>query len=472
MTLSIIYDNEIYPNVFTLAAEHSEYPMRWQFEISPWRNDSKAIIEFCYWIKQQGGRMVGFNNIGFDYPLLHLLIQGQGKVTPQQLYDKAQAIISSMDGPNRWSHMAYPSDRFVEQLDLYKIHHFDNSARSTSLKVLEFNMRMDDVSDLPFPVGATLTQEQVVVLHEYNAHDVTATKRFYHETIPMIEFREGLTKTHERDFMNHADVKIGKEIMELELSKVGVDCYKYGPKGREPKQTRRDSIKLSDCILPWIELENIEFRRVLDWFRQQTITETKGVFKDLIAHTYGLDFVFGTGGLHASVENRAIITTGERLIESRDVSSYYPNLAIVNKFYPEHLGEKFCTAYEGVYKQRKSHAKGTVQNAAFKLALNGTYGASNDQFSVFYDPMFTLKITLNGQLLLCLLIENLCKVPTVEMVMTNTDGIEYTIHPDYVDEANAVCTWWCAKTGLVLEGARYAKMFIRDCNSYIAVYED
>ena len=98
MTLSIVYDCETYPNVFTLAAEHSEYPMRWQFEISPWRNDSKAIIEFCYWIKQQGGRMVGFNNIGFDYPLLHMIVNGQGKVTPTQLYNKAQAIISSMDG--------------------------------------------------------------------------------------------------------------------------------------------------------------------------------------------------------------------------------------------------------------------------------------------------------------------------------------------------------------------------------------
>ena len=107
-----------------------------------------------------------------------------------------------------------------------------------------------------------------------------------------------------------------------------------------------------------------------------------------------------------------------------------------------------------------------------KLSLNGTYGASNDKFSVFYDPSFTLKITLNGQLLLCLLIEQLCKIPTVEMIMVNTDGLEYTIHPDHAGASDKVCDAWCKTTGLVLESARYSKMFIRDCNNYIAVYED
>ena len=47
-------------------------------------------------------------------------------------------------------HTVKPTDRYVDQLDLFLIHHFDNRARSTSLKVLEFNMRADNISDLPF----------------------------------------------------------------------------------------------------------------------------------------------------------------------------------------------------------------------------------------------------------------------------------------------------------------------------------
>lgn len=62
-----IYDIETYPNVFTLAVEHVEAPLTWMFEISDWRNDSREIIEFVHYLKSINARMVGFNNLGFDY---------------------------------------------------------------------------------------------------------------------------------------------------------------------------------------------------------------------------------------------------------------------------------------------------------------------------------------------------------------------------------------------------------------------
>jgi hypothetical protein len=312
----------------------------------------------------------------------------------------------------------------------------------------------------------------VVTLHDYNAHDVTATKRFYFETLPMIEFREGLTKTHDRDFMNHADVKIGKEIFQMELEKVGVDCYKYGPRGREPKQTKRASIRLADCIPSWIEFRNPEFRRVHDWFTQQTITETKGVFKDVTARAGGLDFVFGTGGIHASVENRVYNATDEMMILDVDVTSLYPSIAIENNYYPEHLGEKFVDVYRALRKQRVSFKKGTVQNAALKLALNGVYGASNDPYSVFYDPLFTMKITLGGQLMLAMLAEQLLTVDGLEIIQANTDGITMYVSRGQHFEVTDVCNAWEKLTKLILESVEYSRMAIADVNSYIAVGTD
>ena len=460
-----VWDIETYPNCFTFAAEHSEAPLTLMYEISDYRNDSKEIIAFVNMIKAQSGRLIGFNNLGFDYPVLHLLMK-MGHSDAKTLYDKAMQIIKAQDD-DKFANMIYPSDRFVDQLDLYKICHYDNKAKATSLKALEFAMRMENISDLPFEVGTYLNREQIEVLKKYNQHDVRATKLFYRQCLEQIKLREDLSKEFGKDFTNHNDVKIGKEIFQIELEKAGIQLYEYGPFGRQMRQTKRASISLNDAILPWIELETPGFKRVLDWLRQQTITETKGVFTDLIAHEYGLDFVFGTGGLHAAVENETIVARDDLVIESRDVSSYYPNLAIKNRFYPEHLGERFCDIYQGLYEKRKTFKKGTPQNAAYKLALNGSYGASNDVYSVFYDPLFTLKITLNGQLLLCLLAENLMKVPTVRMVMINTDGCEYTIHPDYVEQANKVCEWWQGITKLELEGARYKKLCILNVNNYV-----
>jgi len=471
MSNDYVFDIETYPNVFTLAVEHSEAPIRWSFEISDWRNDSKEIVEFLQYLKDTNARMVGFNNLGFDYPVLHTLIR-MGKSDARTLYDKAMAIIHSQDDESRWMHNVNPSDRLVEQIDLFKIHHFDNKARATSLKALEFNMRSDNIEDLPFPVGTVLNPEQTAMLKRYNAHDVQETKKFMHVTTDMINFREKLCTLYPgKDWLNFNDTKIGKEFFAMKLEEAGVTLYDFGPKGRTPRQTLRPTIALRDAILPWITFEHSEFNRMLGWFKTQVITETKGVFDDAIARVNGFDFVFGLGGIHGSVESQVIESDADHVIVDLDVSSYYPNLAISNGFYPAHLGESFCGIYKNLYEQRKTYPKNSAENAMLKLALNGVYGDSNNRFSVFYDPLFTMSITLNGQLLLCVLAEGLMHIDGLKIIQVNTDGMTVRVpraNKWLVDVARAA---WESRTKLQLEEAIYSHMFIRDVNNYIARYE-
>ena len=465
-----IYDLETYPNVFTMAVEHAEAPLRWYFEISDWRNDSRAIVEFLQYLKNNDARLVGFNNLGFDYPVLHTLIR-MGHSDARTLYNKAMAIIASQDDDERWVHQVKPSDQFVTQLDLFKIHHFDNKARATSLKVLEFNMRADNIEDLPFPVGTELNQAQVQVLKRYNQHDVAQTKAFYHHTLDMIRFREELTAKYARDFMNHNDTKIGKDYFVMKLEEAGVACYDYNDKGRTPRQTKRPVIHLKDAILPWISFEQPEFTRVLHWLKGQSITETKGVFNDLTACVNGFTFVFGLGGIHGSVESEVIESDEHEVIVDLDVTSYYPNLAIVNGFHPAHLGREFVSIYKHLFEQRKQYPKKSAESAMLKLALNGVYGDSNNQFSVFYDPLYTMTITLNGQLLLCMLAEGLMTIPGLRLIQVNTDGLTVRVPRSYkimVDLARAA---WQERTGLNLEEAIYKTMMIRDVNNYIGVFD-
>jgi len=472
MSNDYVYDIETFPNVFTLAVEHADAPLHWSFEISDHRNDSREIVAFLQYLKDTDARMIGFNNLGFDYPVVHTLIR-MGQSDANTLYQKAMAIINSQDEDGgRWMHSVKPSDQFVAQIDLFKIHHFDNHARSTSLKVLEFNMRSDSIEDLPFPVGTVLTREQIEVLKSYNKHDVAQTKAFYHHTLDMIHFREELTRKYARDFMNHNDTKIGKDYFTMKLEEAGVACYDFGPNGRTPRQTKRPVIHLKDAILPWINFEHPEFNRVMNWLKAQTITETKGVFTDLTATVNGFTFVFGLGGIHGSVESEVIESDGEHVIVDLDVTSYYPNLAITNGFYPAHLGKEFVSIYKYLFEQRKSYPKKSAESAMLKLALNGVYGDSNNQFSVFYDPLFTMSITLNGQLLLCLLAEGLMHIPGLRLIQVNTDGLTVRVprsHKMLVDLARAA---WQTRTGLNLEEAVYKAMMVRDVNNYIGVFEN
>jgi hypothetical protein len=458
--------------VFTLAVEHAEAPLHWMFEISDLRNDSRQIVEFLQFLKDTDSRMVGFNNLGFDYPVVHTLIR-MGHSDANTLYQKAMAIINSQDEDgSRWMHLVKPTDQFVTQIDLFKIHHFDNRARSTSLKVLEFNMRSDSIEDLPFPVGTVLNREQIEVLKEYNKHDVAQTKAFYHHTLDMIHFREELTRKYQRDFMNHNDTKIGKDYFVMKLEEAGVACYDFGPKGRTPRQTKRPVIHLKDAILPWIKFDDPEFTRVLNWLKAQSITETKGVFNDLTASVNNFTFVFGLGGIHGSVESEVIESDDDHVIVDLDVTSYYPNLAITNSFHPEHLGKDFVSIYKFLFEQRKSYPKKSAESAMLKLALNGVYGDSNNQFSVFYDPLFTMSITLNGQLLLCLLAEGLMHIEGLRLIQVNTDGLTVRVprtHKVLVDLARMA---WQERTGLNLEEAVYKAMMVRDVNNYIGVFEN
>jgi len=464
----IVYDEETFPNAFTVGFLHRITRRRWLFEISFRRNDTQRLCNFIDVMREQGCRAIGFNNIGFDYPVMHFIYQNRNAgITAADIYNKAMAIIDA-HGSAKFSHMVWESEWKVDQIDLYKIHHFDNVSKATSLKVLEFNMRMNSIEELPFPVGTVLTSDQINILIGYMWHDIDATDMFVDRTASHIKMREGLSKKFGKNMMNMSDVKIGETILVTEMEKRGISCYEYQGDRKVKRQTKRDSIDLAQVIFPYVKFETLPFQQIMTYLQSKVITETKGVFKGLIATVAGLDYHFGTGGLHASVESQVVHTTDTHQLVDVDVASFYPNLAIKNDLFPAHLGKAFCDAYVGIYKTRKEYAKGTPENEAFKLALNGAYGGSNNNYSPFLDPFYTMSITINGQLLLCMLVEQLLKVPGLRMIQANTDGVTYLCPHEYLDHTRSVCRWWEGLTKLELEEALYNRMFIRDVNSYIA----
>ncbi|MDT9702205.1 hypothetical protein, partial [Streptomyces sp. P17] len=115
----------------------------------------------------------------------------------------------------------------------------------------------------------------------------------------------------------------------------------------------------------------------------------------------------------------------EWLIRDIDVASLYPSIAIVNDLAPAHLGHSFVVEYANLPKERKEwqakKGKKCVEANSLKLAANGTYGNSNSEFSVFFDPKYTITITVNGQLMLAMLVEWLLTVPTIRIIQANTD---------------------------------------------------
>lgn len=460
---AVVYDIESFPNCFTVIFIDLWSDTEWYFEISEFRDDRTALFTFLNYCAEYRIYMIGFNNLGYDYPILHFIMSDWSNALAPLIYQKSMSIINSGD---RFGHIIWESDRFAPQIDLFKIHHFDNIAKSTSLKALQVNMRSETVMESPTPFGTFLTPDQIAFNYVYNRHDVTETKKFAHITMPMIEFRFSMLSKLTGDVLNFNDTKIGKQLLEQRLGDICYERDQYGKK--QPRQTFRDSIRLSECIFPYINFRLEEFQRVLAFLRSSQINQTKGVFEGLKATINGFDFHFGTGGIHGSVERTAIRDGEGWIIRDIDVASLYPSIAIVNSLFPEHLGNAFVREYAALKAERFQHKKGTPENTALKLALNGVYGDSNQPYSVFYDPKFTMTITINGQLLLCMLAEWLMSVPTVSLVQINTDGITYRIHETMLWKAKELEQAWQQYTCLELEDTAYSRMWIRDVNNYVA----
>lgn len=472
MTGVWVYDVETLTNCFTYTAMHRETKEVVQYTI--WR-DINELEELLTHLNSVKG-LIGFNNLSFDYPVLHFIMNSAekwiygyctGDEITNEIYNKAQEVIK-----DEWSAYSIKQKYIkIPQLDLFTIWHYNNRARMTSLKKLQIAFRYHNVQDMPYKHYDTIeTEEQVQEILDYNLNDVDSTLEFYIKTIPKIELRKGLYDRYGLKCMNYPDSKIGEELT------LTLYCEATGENYAEVKKrrTKRSQFRFSECVPDYVEFNTEEGNQLLDYLNSIVVNEIKGSFKHSFSFRQQPDFHYdlGTGGIHGCIKAGVYEENETHMIVDIDVASLYPSLAIVNGLYPKHLGEVFLDVYEnGLLKPRLEAKKqgDKVMNLGFKLSLNSVYGKSNSEFSWLYDPLYTLKTTLAGQLSLVMLSEMLVtNVDDLTMLQINTDGLTAIIPRTEKRNFYNQCLAWEKKTKLVLEYVAYKRMVIRDVNSYIS----
>lgn len=487
-----IYDVETFPNIFTCVIQNTQSKELRVFELSSRVNDLSNFLKTLEWLSENEKVLVGYNNLNFDYAVLQFIYKNAKNYSIKELIFKIFLFADELIKNN----IIYKEDKSsikINQLDLMKIHNFDYKATRVSLKVLEVNMRMDSIEDLDFKIGEEINPNDFNKLIKYNKHDVEATLLFFEHSKEAIEFREELSLKYNENMLNFSDTKIGKRYFIRNLEeKLGKDiCFLNG----KPKQTIRNYLDFGKIIFDYISFETQEFQSLLEYLKKQYSNSMNEVFSNISqeklanlssfctlnakkeAHSLhlnykGFTFYLGTGGLHGSVESKFYDKSDDFLIIDVDVASYYPSIVIQNNLYPEHLGIEFVDIYKEIRDLRFSYKKGTSQNKMLKLALNSTYGDTNNQYSPFYDFKMTLDITLNGQLMLCMLAEKLMQIETVTLIQANTDGLTFKIAKKDKSKYEDISKKWQDFTKLELEEIIYEKLWIRDVNNYVALKED
>ena len=476
MRTHYVMDYETLSNCFLAVFESIKSEDRHIFVCHESRNDILSLLTFLCKNIEQNEWHVSFNGLGFDSQITEYILRNSstllfmtGEEIAEFVYEKAQNVIYKQN--NKEFLEFSQKDLQIKQVDVFKLNHWDNPAKRSSLKWIQYTMDWPNIQDMPIHHTSSVKASDIPTIVDYCINDVKSTKAIMHLSKEQIALRKTLTEEYDIDLFSASEPRISKELF-LHFLSESTGIKKYNLK---QKRTLREQIIFKDIILPYTEFTTATFQNLLKKFQEVVLypEETKGGFKYSIKYK-GVKTDFGLGGVHGARTSKVYNSTEDTVIMTSDVTSFYPNLAIRNKWSPAHLPrEEFCNLYEWFFEERKKIPKKDPKNYVYKIILNSTYGLSNDVNSFLYDPEFTMRITINGQLSLTMLYEMICEgIPEAIPIMQNTDGLETIIPKDKVDKYKEICAEWEKITMLELEHDTYTKIVLGDVNNYIAVTAD
>jgi len=341
-----------------------------------------------------------------------------------------------------------------------------------SLKMYGARLHSDKLQDLPYDHNKHLTEDEFQIWAKYNINDLDTTEDLYNEIKDAIDLRYAMSDKYQMDLMSKGDAQIAEAIMIQEIAKSGVRIKKASLKSNHTfKYKAPDCVSFvrEDLKQLLINVQNEDFTldksgkpKLPKWLSKPIqIGETK--------------YKFGLGGIHSQEKKLVFESDDQYVIRTADVGSYYPSEIIEYEYYPSNIGKIFLDIYTAFYWARNHPVTGSkalgkkTESDSTKLTLNGLFGKFGSKWSKVYAPELMIQVTLTGQLLLVMLIEQL-ELAGVTVLSSNTDGIEYVCKRSQVAKIEAIIYDWELETGMTMDHAEYVALYARDVNNYVAIY--
>jgi hypothetical protein len=187
----------------------------------------------------------------------------------------------------------------------------------------------------------------------------------------------------------------------------------------------------------------------------------------------GTRYQMGVGGIHSDDEPGHFESDDTQDIIDADVTSMYANNMINHDLKPAHLTWDFMNIYKDLTKRRidAKHRGDTSDAETLKIVILSVWGKTLNENHWLYDPLVGLRLTINGQLYLLMLIEKL-SLCGFKVISANTDGIVTIVPKDKRSLYEICCKTWEEQTHFNLEFTEYKKYIRRDVNNYITLKKD
>ena len=318
------------------------------------------------------------------------------------------------------------------------------------------------------------------MLH-YNKNDVYLVCEIARQKPDEIKLRYSLGAAYNINFLCSARSNIAdKLITKFYAKETGLHESAF-----KNLRTNRTALAFKRIIFPHIHFKTVQLQNILEDMKKIVIYHTN---KDAFCKKfefYGTTYTLATGGLHSKDKPAVLKSTDKYVYTHRDVGSFYPSTMIAYNIAPKHLNQKIFINLLRNWRDTRIKCKHTddevarivpgVHNKlaaeALKIVINAIYGKLGSDTYYLYDRLAQMQVTINGQLMALMLVEEL-ELNGIHCVSANTDGIIVKCPRDKIELCNTIERNWCETNKLTIDSEYYDLFVTRDINNYVDRQED
>lgn len=227
---------------------------------------------------------ITFNGISFDEQVIDYIIKNHdkwrdksGEEVANLIYIESQRVIEASN-KNEFFSLIPEWILPIETWDLFKIWHFNNRAKSSSLKWIQFSIDYPNIEESPLPHSKKIERSDIKLLLDYNLNDVMSTYELYKITIGETEhplykgvdklaLRRDIKKEFGINCINYNDVRIGDELNKLNYCKEKKIEKKDIPK---PFKVVKE-LTFGDCYPEYAKFGTEEFNNFINTLKRVKI---------------------------------------------------------------------------------------------------------------------------------------------------------------------------------------------------------
>lgn len=393
------------------------------------------------------------------------------------------------------------------------IHYYQSNKRLSDIPANKLNELVDKWDRY-------IINEWIDDIMHYNTNDVFIVCEIIRLFIDEIRLRYNISKSYEVDVLSSSRSNIADKLFVKFYSEFsGLTESQW-----RGNKTERTALSFKRVIFPFIKFKTKHCQELLEELKKVTIYSLgkKALKKFALEHNEfkyikydnnsgwfeikinNLVYTIATGGLHSQDVPRELISkivydvlpTGGLTQENTsdtsiwdnitddsyiyvhwDISSFYPSIMDAYRIAPAHINEGVFVKLIHWLKTTRIEAKHSKEEfidgipkdvlaQVLKIVINSIYGKLGYEYGDICDRLAVLKVTINGQLMILMLCEEL-ELNGIEVMSANTDGIVIKLYKKHKNIFENIANNWKNLTKLDADSEEYNKYVNRDINNYI-----